>query len=260
MKRCGKFLIAIAILALSFCEVCEASQSQKISQKIFYRNLSKRLSKNRADYQNLTDAEFANFREVTTTGITAGKLFRSSSPVKAWGNRERIADELAKKSGIKTFVNTADTDTTILSHENFSQTYYSTRKFIGLDTGLKFQSSKFRQAIARGIKFMAANEPPYLIHCDLGKDRAGIFCAIVECLCGASELEIEADYMLSFRNYFGIKPGTDEYELVANSEIRRFLPLIFAEKNTNSQTAKKFLLRIGVSEQEIAILIQKLKH
>ena len=261
-KRYGKFLIAIAILilALSFSGICEAAQSQQnFSQKDFYRSLSKRLSKNRADYKNLSDAEFANFREVTTTGIGKGKLFRSSSPVKAWGNREQIADELAKNAQIKTFINTADSDAKILSLENFSGTYYSTQNFIGLDTGLKFQSRKFRQAIARGISFMAANDPPYLIHCDLGKDRAGIFCAIVECLCGASELEIEADYMISFKNYFGIMPETGEYELVVNSEIRRFLPLVLADKNTNSQTTKKFLLRIGVSEQEIATLIQKLQ-
>jgi len=257
MKRYRNFLTAILIfnlILISFaCESFAAFQ-----KKDFYRNLSKRLSKNRLDYKYLSDAEFANFREIKTTGIGAKKLFRSSSPVKAWGNRNLIADKLSEIAKIKTFINTADSEKIILKHENFFKTYYSTQKFIGLDTGLKFQSKKFRSAIARGIKFMAANEPPYLIHCDLGKDRAGIFCAIIECLCGASEREIESDYMLSFYNYFGIKPGTDEYEFVADSEIRRFLPLVFDDKNINSETAKKFLIKIGVSETEIENLIQKL--
>ena len=258
MKTYRKFFTAILILIFSLfaCQSFAASQN-----KNFYRDLSKRLSKNRLDYKFLSDAEFANFREVRTTGIGAKKLFRSSSPIKAWGNRNFIADELSEKAKIKTFINVADSDDEIAFRlKNSAQTYYSTQKFIGLDTGLKFQSKKFRNAIARGIKFMAANEPPYLIHCDLGKDRAGIFCAIIECLCGASMQEIEADYMLSFYNYFGIKPDTNEYEFVLDSEIRRLLPLVFDDKNINSETAKNFLIRIGVSENEISNLIKKLSN
>ena len=34
------------------------------------------------DYPELTDAEFANFREITTTGIAPKTLYRSSNPVK----------------------------------------------------------------------------------------------------------------------------------------------------------------------------------
>ena len=253
MKRSKIFIVIVLIISLFSSPSLGASK-----WKNFYRDLSKRLSKNRADYPNLTDSEFANFREVKVTGIGEGKLYRSSSPVKAWGNRNEIANRLSEAAKIKTFINTADVEKIIVNHKNFSQTYYSTQKFIGLDTGLKFQSQKFRNAVSRGIKFMAENEPPYLIHCDLGKDRAGIFCAIVECLTGASEKEIEADYMISFYNYFGIKPESDEYEFVADSEIRRFLPLIFGSKNINSETAEKFLLDIGVTEKEISTLKKKL--
>ena len=64
--------------------------------------------------------------------------------------------------------------------------------------------------------------------------------------------------MISFYNYFGIKPESDEYEFVADSEIRRFLPLIFGSKNINSETAEKFLLDIGVTEKEISTLRKKL--
>ena len=35
----------------------------------------------RADYATLTDEAFANFRVIATTGMGAGKLYRSSSPV-----------------------------------------------------------------------------------------------------------------------------------------------------------------------------------
>ena len=89
--------------------ITSKKQSNSYSRN-FYRSLSKRHSKNRLDYPHLTDLEFANFRAVTTTGMGKGKLYRSSSPVNPWGNRNLIADNAARAVGIKTFVNLADTE------------------------------------------------------------------------------------------------------------------------------------------------------
>ena len=36
---------------------------------------------NREDYPELTDEQFANFRNIATTGMGAGILYRSSSPI-----------------------------------------------------------------------------------------------------------------------------------------------------------------------------------
>lgn len=49
-------------------------------------------SDNRDDYPNLDDAEFANFREITTTGVGRNALYRSSSPVNPGLNRNTEAD------------------------------------------------------------------------------------------------------------------------------------------------------------------------
>lgn len=231
-------------------------------KKNFYRSLSSRLSKDRNNYAYLNDYEFANFRAVTSNGIKAGKLYRSSSPVKAWGNRNIIADKAAREAGVKTFINLADDYKSLEGYKGFSESYYSKQKIICLNLNLKFKSKRFQDGVARAVNFMAKNPAPYLIHCDLGKDRCGIVCAIIESLMGASSDEIVKDYMISFYNYFGIRPGTSEYEFVADNEIRPFLASILGIKNIDNANlptaALRYLLKIGVPLENIEALKKQL--
>ena len=239
-----------------------ANNYEKIDGKAFYKSLSKRLGRNRSDYPNLSDDEFANFREVITTGIARGKLFRSSTPVDNWGNRNLIADKYSEKFGVKTFINLADTQKILINRPNFYDTYYSRQAYICLNLNLKFQSKIFKNGLSKGIKFMAANEPPFLIHCSLGKDRAGIVCALIECLAGASLDEVIDDYMLSFFNYFGIVENSSEYDFVVNREIKTHLAKVLGVKNLENVNlkiaAEKYFKSIGVSDYDIKILREKL--
>lgn len=255
---CGLAVIAAGLL---FCADVEASSWGKN----FYKSLSRRLGYNREDYPALTDEEFANFRMVRVSGIWEGKLYRSSSPVSIWGNRNAIADSAARKAGVKTFVNLADTDSSVREHEGFAGSYYSEQKIIALGLGMKYQSKNFRDSLSRGVKEMAKSETPFLIHCSLGKDRAGYVCALIECLTGASLQEVIDDYLVSFWNYFGIKKGTPEYDYVAENEIVRFLAQAFGVKSEDmtkinlADAAERYFLGIGVSESEIATLREKLR-
>ena len=252
------FLLVLAIIsALSF-----SCYAEEFSGKKFYRSLSKRLGRNRSDYPTLTDEEFANFRMIQTSGIAEGKLFRSSSPISTWGNRNIIADSAIKNAGVKTIINLTDSDVGMKKHEGYEGSYYSTQKVIGLNLSMKYKSKDFRKSLAHGIHFMAVNEPPYLIHCSLGKDRAGFVCAVIESLAGASWPEIERDYMRSFYNYFGILPGSKEYDFVVRNEILRFLSENFGAENllavNLSDYAEKYLRGIGVSQADIDTLRRKL--
>ena len=254
-------VLAVIAAGLLFCANAEASSWGKN----FYKNLSRRLGYNRENYPALTDEEFANFRMVRVSGIVDGKLYRSSSPVSTWGNRNAIADAAARKAGIRTFVNLADTASSVREQEGFSGSYYSEQKIIALGLGMKYQSRIFRESLARGIKLMARSEGPYLIHCSLGKDRAGYVCALIECLMGASLQEVIADYLVSFWNYFGIKQGTREYDYVAENEIVRFLAQAFGVKSEDmtkinlADAAERYFRGIGVSANEIAALREKLR-
>ena len=256
MKRI--YTIFILVIILSLCINVTASYSatkNRTQAQKFYRRISKNRSNNRNDYPSLSDAEFANFREVNTTGIARGKLYRSSSPINDWGNRNLIADKLSEAYGIKTFINLIDTTERMKGYKGFSSTYYSKQTAIALNMNLKFRSKDFQSKVAQGVKFIARNEPPFLIHCNLGKDRTGLFCAIIEAFMGATPGEISEDYAKSFYNYFGVKTYTSDYNFVVNNEIRPFLAAILGVKdidNVNlSDAAERYLLRIGVSAVEI---------
>lgn len=51
---------------------------------------------NREDYKHLSDAEFANFRNVATTGMGENALYRSSSPINDEIGRNTYADKAAE--------------------------------------------------------------------------------------------------------------------------------------------------------------------
>lgn len=213
-------------------------------------------SENREDYPHLSDREFANFRAITTAGIGAGKLYRSSSPVNPEINRNGIADREAAAAGVKVFINLADNAEEMRGYEGFSDTYCSTQTIIPLNLGLDFTTEEFRRGLAEGLRFIAGHEGPYLVHCTEGKDRAAFASAVLECLMGASADEVIADYMLTFFNYYGVQPGTEQYNVIARKNICKSLETAFgvtdireADLRTEAET---YLLEIGLSADEIA--------
>ena len=255
-------IFTLAIILLFIISPANA----EINAKNFYKSLGKRLKYERENYLYLNDREFANFREITTTGIGRGKLYRSSSPVNNWGNRNLIADKAAQEVGVKTFINLADTPQKMKDYPDFNMSYYSKQNIICLNLNTKFFTKDFRNGLAHGVKFMIKNEPPYLIHCSLGKDRAGFVCALIECLMGASANEVVSDYLTSFYNYFGIAPDSDpesEYNFVVNKEICAFLAKAFGVNNIYDanlkECAEKYFINLGLTVGEIELLRKKLQ-
>ena len=219
-------------------------------------------SENREDYPDLTDEAYANFRAVTTTGIGAGKLYRSSSPVNPEINRNHQADAAAEKAGVKTFVNLADAEETMKGYEGFADSYYSKQNYICLNLGVDFSSEEFRHGLAEGLRFIAKGEAPFLVHCNEGKDRAGFVSAVIEALMGASADEITADYMVTFFNYYGVQPGTEQYDIIASSNIQKSLAAAFGMESLSSgnlqESCVSYLESIGLIADEIAGVQAKL--
>ncbi len=215
-------------------------------------------SENREDYPGLTDAEFANFRPVTTTGMAQGRLYRSSSPVNPEINRNAYADAAAREAGVKTFVNLADNVDVMQAYEGFEESYYAGQAIIALNLGVDFAADDFSAGLAKGFRFIAANEGPYLVHCNEGKDRAGFTSAVLECLMGASAEEVAADYMVTYHNYYGVEPGTEQYDIIAGANICKSLAAAFGVESIEGQDlqalAEAYLLKIGMTGEEIAAL------
>ena len=225
-------------------------------------------SNERADYPDLTDEQYANFRMIKTTGIGEGVLYRTSSPINPKNNRNTYADAAIKAAGVDVIVNLADDEETAKGYENFDSSYYATTKFITLNMPVDFESEEFQDKLAKGLRFIAENSGTYTIHCTEGKDRAGFVSALIECLMGASYDEVIDDYMITYYNYYGVTKDDPRYEPIVKSNIAKSLKTAFTfskkDKKRDLTTAnlaacaKKYLKKIGLTSAEIKALKKNL--
>ena len=222
-------------------------------------------SDDRAD--SPSDAAFANFRP-----IVEGKLYRSASPVDNTIKRARYADALIREAGVQTVMNLNNTPEEVaacLAAEDFASPWYralyEAGKVIALGMVIDFSSEEFGAGIAEGFTFLAQGDTPYLVHCLEGKDRAGFAAMVLEALMGWREEEIVADYMRSYTNYYGIEPGTEKYELIAEKNIEEMLCILAGLESGASlagtdlrAAAEAYLLSHGMAEQSLTQLEDKL--
>ena len=224
---------------------------------------------NREDYSS--DAAFANFREIKGGKIGEGALFRSSSPINNEIGRAKYADALVKENGIRTVMNLADSEESILSYmekEDFASPYYASLfengDVIALNMGVSFKTREFQASLSEGLTFLASKEGPYLVHCTEGKDRAGFTSALLSALMGLTYQEIVEDYMTTYENYYHIEKGSEQYEAVKKSNIDSMLSFIASvESDKLSQVdlslkAEEFLLAIGMEEETVRKLQENL--
>lgn len=215
-------------------------------------------SEDRADYSS--DVQFANFRSLSVGNIIKNLVYRSSSP-SLGDERSAFADRLAKDAGIRTVVNLADSEESLLESLNPDSYYASLNeegRVICLNMGIDYRSADFAAKLAQGIRFVLADpQAPVLIHCNEGKDRAGLVSALLEALAGATMDEIVSDYMSTYENYYGVEKGSQQYEAISGI-IREFFNEIngrpFPESMLKAVSEAYLTGRCGLSEAEVASL------
>lgn len=216
----------------------------------------------REDYPELTDAQFANFRAVTTTGMGEGVLYRTSSPINPERSRNTCADAAIKDAGVTVVLNLADDEASARAYEGFDETYYSTIDFVALNMGVDFAAEEFQAKLAEGLIYLASHPGVYAIHCTEGKDRVGFVVALLECLMGATYDEIAADYMLTFYNYYGVTADDARYSVILNSNIVKTLSTAFGVADLKTADlaagAEAYLKAIGLSDEDLANLKRNL--
>ncbi len=218
---------------------------------------------NRADYDS--DEVFANFREVRLGSIGQGKLYRSSHPSMN-DPRAPYASKLMENVGIKTVINLSDSQDELLKNLQYSNYYksiYDKGNLIALNMGVDPMSDDFAQKLETGLLFMISKEPPYLLHCVEGKDRAGIVTALLGAIMDASTEEIYADYVKSYENYYKVQYGTAAYDAVEEIISDLFVEMNDGEPVDDSnvkQVAIKYLTeKVGLTVQQVSQLQEKLK-
>lgn len=217
---------------------------------------------NREDYSS--DEVFANFRNIQVGNIAKGVLYRSSSPINNEIGRASYADKLIKEVNVNTVVNLADSAENIndyMKAEDFNSPYYAelfkNNHVLSLNMSLAYNSDEFKAGIVKGLVFMSENKGPYLFHCTEGKDRTGFFAALLESLMGASKDEIVKDYMQSYINYYNVKEGTDQYNLISQDVLNMLKTITGASDLDNADLAagaEKYLLSGGMTADQINAL------
>ena len=211
-------------------------------------------SNDRADYAS--DEEFANFR-----AIVPGRLYRSSSPL-----QNPLTDSLIRKAGIRAVMNLVDSEETVrktLAAGKVDCPYYQELlrggNVILLCMPINFASVEFGRGIVKGFSFLLEKKGPYLIHCLKGKDRAAFASMLAEMLLGMGRDEILTDYMLSYTNYYKVKPGSEKYNMIMEREALAMMHAIAGLKKGASlgginwqAAAAQYLIAHGMGKSAVA--------
>ena len=223
------------------------------------------MSGNIESYPELSVEEYANFREIRTTGMGEKTLYRSSSPIDDCLGRNLYVDSLAKEAGVATFINLTDTEDYAKTYKDFDSSYYATQNVIYLSLPVEFYSSTFKDGIVKGFRFMIEHEGPYLVHCIYGMDRTGFTLSVLEA--------IQADYAKTFSNYFNVVDGqqvtlneqqVNFFKAVVTRNLRAVyradgIDIADADDIDWATPTEKFLEKQGMTKEEISALKDRLK-
>ena len=196
----------------------------------------------------------SNFRRVPGTA----HLYRSYHPFKvskaSVGNTEakrlELVTEFATAVGVKSDICLSENETNNLVSYSISglgtfkeaiPAYYQSIinnnnvLYVGQSTTVpsynmvyvQSDGALFGNCVKEVVEFIisAAHPAPFLIHCRLGTDRTGVFCAVLEALLGVSWNDMAADFQAStnmgvreFRDYHLLKYSLEKMLAVDNLE------------------------------------------
>jgi protein-tyrosine phosphatase len=119
---------------------------------------------------------------------------------------------------------------------------------------------------AKGAAAIADEEGATLFHCRLGKDRSGVFAALLLKLLGVSDEDVIADYLLSGDASATVRPlvtedGDDptqsESRVVREPARRDLIELVLARLQSEYGGAYAYFRRHGVPKHKLDRLIEK---
>ena len=234
--------------------------------KIQEETFSLKYSDDVKDYESKD--QFANYREIKGGNLKEHLLFRGASPVDNTRKRANVVNELIKRDGIKYVLNLAENKTQYskLIKKKLSNSYvnklYKKKNVILLSMSADYTSKEYGESIINGFRAMLNHDGPYYIHCLEGKDRTGFVCILLEALAGFDEKELEADYMVTFTNYFGIAKDDqpERYNAIKETYYDPIIDYLHPEGSSTDykEDACNYLRSFGMQEEEIQSLISLL--
>lgn len=234
----------------------------------FLELMDQKYSFDRKDYAS--DKEFCNFRELSGGSLKEGFFYRGASPVDNSRGRAAYTDSLLEEYNIRAVLNLADSKEDIESYQAaddyaspYSDALYKEGKMHLAGMNAAFVSEEFKQKLVLGLRDVMNMPGPLYIHCTEGKDRTGYVCILLEALAGASYEEMKADYMQTYKNYYGVdkESNPERYDAISGLYFDDFICYIHDAKDVSdltdadfSKDAEKYLLEGGMTIEEIADL------
>ena len=153
------------------------------------------------------DAAFANFRNVRAGEIGKNNLFRSQHPANGTV-KSLYANELAEENGVLTVLNLSDSDAKLnkffkdymVSPSYYYKTLYTRGRVYTANLRVTRRGPSYCPKVAAALRFFVNNKGPYLVHCEVGRDRSGLVILLLECLMGAPYEYMVNDYAQSYIN------------------------------------------------------------
>ncbi|MBR4504645.1 MAG: tyrosine-protein phosphatase [Candidatus Methanomethylophilaceae archaeon] len=165
---------------------------------------------------------YGNYREVTQGSFKQDRLYRSASPMQHNGTRFLYCDEFLRSVGAD-YVFSISIDIDEVESYRYPGSYafslYDEGKVVAKNLSPSILCHK--DEILFVMDTILSLDGSVGISCSQGKDRTGLYCAILESLAGASYKEVRDDYLLSMCNYCGIAEGSEEYDTVGSMVIDR---------------------------------------
>lgn len=234
---------------------------------IIQQTFGMKYSNDRSDYGS--DVEFANFRPAECSKFAPNTIYRGATPFDPENSRPAYVQSLLRENEIKFILDLSDSEEKYLGYNtssydsSYTDELYSNQKIVFLSMSASFGSETFAKKLSGGLKVMIRNEGPYYIHCVEGKDRTGFVCTLLEALVGASYDEMKNDYMITYKNYYGITESSakEKYDAVVGLKFNEFMTFLSGENNVEalpsldySEYAAEYLKNAGLSEDEITRL------
>ena len=216
------------------------------------------------------DEARGNFRNVHAGRIGRNNLFRSQHP----GNgtwRALRANQLAEENGIRTVLNLSDSKTKLEKYLNkyivgssyYYKTLYKRGRVFTAGLSLTHKSPSYRHQVAAAFRFMTKNKGPYLVHCEVGRDRTGLVILLLESLMGVPYEYMVNDYAQTYLNTTYDTPAAAKQKAV--SHVNSELMYISGQKSITdwskmnlNRYAVLYLKMGGMTDSEISLLRKNL--
>jgi len=177
-----------------------------------------------------SEAVFANFYEVTGGEIAPGIIYRSFSSLNSTekDSRSSYVNALAEEVGIEYLIALSYSDKSvkdaITKAEGYCIDLCKGGNYIAPSMGYLYFQQKEKDT--QVLRAMIDNDGPYLIHCNVGRDRSGFVVLLLQALCGCTAEEMQECEARALCNLYNIEYGSKEYNTVVSCTYDRNLYLI----------------------------------